>query len=82
MTHNHDLKTLVNQHCTSVAVFEEMLSLLLVGAHANGIDVSGAWEARESETPLEWDVVVTELERVSDAPDSTQADAGETSEKQ
>lgn len=63
MTENTTLKTLVERDCRTPERFREMLSTLLIGAYANGVDVSGAWEAHEDGTAPEWDVVVTMLER-------------------
>jgi hypothetical protein len=63
MTEDTDLKTRFEAYCTTATTFEEVLSTLLVAAHGNDIDVSGAWEAYENGRSPEWDVVITLLER-------------------
>jgi len=63
MTQDTDFTALFKKYCTTVDAFENVLSMLLVTAHRNGLDVSGAWEAHENGIALEWDVVVTPLLR-------------------
>jgi hypothetical protein len=63
MVRDSDLKALIERHCTTTETFQQVLSMLLVTAHTNGVNVSGAWEAHENGGAPEWDVVVTELAR-------------------
>lgn len=75
-----ELETLVSQDCTTEDAFERMLSVLLVGAYNNGIDISGAWEAHDYDHGPEWDVVVTELVRESEAQSDCRQDGGDQGE--
>lgn len=40
------------------------LRSLLLCAHENGVDVEGGWECRNGSDRPDWDVVVTEVEKV------------------
>ena len=76
MTRDTDLRTRFEAYCTTATLFEEALSTLLIAAHENGIDVSGAWEASHDRTTPEWDVVVTVLERERAADTRGEDDTG------
>lgn len=75
MPQDTELKTLLEEHCTTAATFEEALSTLLAAAHGNDIGVAGAWETRRHTTAPEWDVVITLLAR-EHAAESAASDDG------
>ncbi|MFW5919741.1 MAG: hypothetical protein ACOCSF_06045 [Halanaeroarchaeum sp.] len=49
---------------TSEEELNEELKLLLRRAHNNGIDVRGGWECRNGDAHPDWDLVVTEVEKI------------------
>jgi hypothetical protein len=55
--------SLFGEEITTNRVFVRVLTDLLVTAHANGVDIAGAWECRSSEGAHDWEAVITELAR-------------------
>lgn len=51
---------------TSTDEFESALAALVESAVDENIDVRGAWEFETRSSTLEWEVVVTELDRTGD----------------
>lgn len=81
MTQDTDFTALFEEYCTTAAAFDQLLSVLLGTAHGNGIDVSGAWEAYDNGTAVEWDVVVTPLLRDGAGASSSGDDAVDSDEE-
>lgn len=46
---------------TTTDAFSRTLRELLLAAHANSVDVSGAWECRSNGSAPDWEALVTEL---------------------
>ena len=61
---------------TTKGRFSGTLRELLVAAHGNGIDVSGAWEIRSNGAAPDWEAMVTELAKDGDGVDVA-SDGGE-----
>jgi hypothetical protein len=64
--------TRFEESITTADAFSNTLRDLLLAAHANGVDVAGAWECRSNGSDPDWEAVVTEL-----AKDAGRAAAGE-----
>lgn len=47
----------------SAEAFEAALEALFQRAHAEGVEVDGAWECLSQAADPDWDVIVTELDR-------------------
>lgn len=43
---------------------DEALRSLLRTAHENGVDIRGGWECRNGDGYPDWDVVITEVEKL------------------
>ncbi len=53
--------TRFEESITTTEGFSDTLQDLLLVAHANGVDVAGAWECRSNGPGPDWEAVVTEL---------------------
>lgn len=51
---------------TTSEAFVRTLADLIRVAHANGIDVSGAWECRNGDGAPDWEAIITELATADD----------------
>ena len=53
--------TRFEESITTTDTFSSTLRDLLVAAHGNGVDVSGAWEIHSNGATPDWEAMVTEL---------------------
>lgn len=49
---------------TSEEELQDKLQSLLRRAHENGVDVEGGWDCRNGTEHPDWDIVVTEVQKV------------------
>jgi RNAse (barnase) inhibitor barstar len=55
-----------DRRITTSDAFERSLTDLFQAAHANGVDVDGAWECRTNDHGPDWEAVITELAMKAD----------------